>query len=125
MARVKTVHRRRPQEGPAIVAHKPSQPPRRKRRFRPGTVALREIRKYQRSTNTLIAKLPFNRLVKEIIQERSAHLRIQVTAVAALQEACEAYLTGLFEDGNLLAIHSKRVTLMSRDLKLAKRIRGI
>lgn len=93
-------------------------------RYRPGTVALREIRRYQKSTELLIRKLPFQRLVREIAQEHKADLRFQSTAVAALQEAAEAYLVSLFEDVNLCAIHSKRVTIMVRDIQLARRIRG-
>lgn len=93
-------------------------------RYRPGTVALREIRRYQKSTELLIRKLPFQRLVREIAQEAKADLRFQSTAIAALQEAAEAYLVSLFEDVNLCAIHSKRVTIMVRDIQLARRIRG-
>lgn len=93
-------------------------------RFRPGTVALREIRKYQKSTELLIRKLPFQRLVREITQEFKVDLRFQSNAIIALQEACEAYLVGLFEDTNLCAIHAKRVTIMPRDIQLARRIRG-
>eukprot|EP00798_Chlamydomonas_sp_ICE-L_P015598 gene15598-biopygen24628 len=79
-------------------------------RYRPGTVALREIRKYQKSTELLIRKLPFQRLVREIAQDFKTDLRFQSSAVLALQEAAEAYLVGLFEDTNLAAIHAKRVT---------------
>ncbi|XP_057728559.1 histone H3.3-like [Arachis stenosperma] len=93
-------------------------------RFRPGTVALREIRKYQKSTELLIRKLPFQRFVREIAQNFKADLRFQSHAVLALQEAVEAYLVGLFEDTNLCAIHAKRVTIMPKDLQLARRIRG-
>eukprot|EP00358_Blepharisma_japonicum_P005265 CAMPEP_0202945654 /NCGR_PEP_ID=MMETSP1395-20130829/6999_1 /ASSEMBLY_ACC=CAM_ASM_000871 /TAXON_ID=5961 /ORGANISM="Blepharisma japonicum, Strain Stock R1072" /LENGTH=104 /DNA_ID=CAMNT_0049645847 /DNA_START=97 /DNA_END=411 /DNA_ORIENTATION=+ len=93
-------------------------------RFRPGTVALREIRKYQKSTELLVRKLPFQRLVREIAQEYKTDLRFQSSAVLALQEAAEAYLVGLFEDSNLCAIHGKRVTIMPRDMQLARRIRG-
>jgi len=93
-------------------------------RYRPGTVALREIRKYQKSTDLLIRKLPFQRLVREIAHDFKADLRFQSSAVLALQEAAESYLVGLFEDTNLCAIHAKRVTIMSRDLQLARRIRG-
>ena len=81
-------------------------------RYRPGTVALREIRKYQKSTDLLIRKLPFQRLVREIAQDFKSDLRFQGSAVLALQEAAEAYLVGLFEDTNLCAIHAKRVTIM-------------
>ena len=93
-------------------------------RFKPGTVALREIRKFQKSTDLLIRKLPFQRLVRDIAQQYKSDLRFQSQAVLALQEASEAYLVGLFEDTNLCAIHAKRVTIMSKDMILAKRIRG-
>ncbi|GAB4816586.1 hypothetical protein N2152v2_003632 [Parachlorella kessleri] len=107
-------------------------------RYRPGTVALREIRKYQKSTELLIRKLPFQRLVREIAQDfkvggqavlglpapLETDLRFQSQAVLALQEAAEAYLVGLFEDTNLCAIHAKRVTIMPKDIQLARRIRG-
>ncbi|XP_042202148.1 histone H3-like centromeric protein CSE4 [Callorhinchus milii] len=93
-------------------------------RYRPGTVALREIRRYQKSTELLIRKLPFQRLVREIAQDFKTDLRFQSSAVMALQEASEAYLVGLFEDTNLCAIHAKRVTIMPKDIHLARRIRG-
>ncbi|XP_055136090.1 histone H3.3C [Symphalangus syndactylus] len=93
-------------------------------RYRPGTVALREVRRYQKSTELLIRRLPFQRLVREIAQELNAGLRFQSAAVGALQEAGEAYLVGLFEDTNLCAIHARRVTIMPRDIQLARRIRG-
>ena len=93
-------------------------------RWRPGTVALREIRKYQKSTELLLRRAPFQRLVKEIAHSFKNDLRFQSSAVLALQEATEAYLVGLFEDTNLCAIHAKRVTIMSRDIQLARRIRG-
>jgi histone H3 len=93
-------------------------------RFRPGTVALREIRRYQRSADLLIRKLPFQRLVREIAQEYKHDLRFQSTAILALQEAAEAYLVGLFEDTNLCAIHAHRVTIQPKDMQLARRIRG-
>ena len=101
-----------------------------KRRCRPGTVALRDIRKYQKSTDLLIRKAPFQRLVREIAhdvcpcEELRDQLRFQSTAILALQEAGEAYLVGLFEDTNLCAIHAKRVTIMPKDIQLARRIRG-
>jgi len=95
------------------------------RKFRPGTVALREIRAYQKSTELLIPRLPFSRLVKEIAQERaSSGIRFQSSALMALQEATEAYMVQLFEDTLLCAIHAKRVTVMPKDMNLARRIRG-
>jgi len=99
-------------------------PIRKPHRYRPGTVALREIRKYQKTTELLIAKLPFQRLVREIAQGINSNLRFQSISILALQEASESYLTSLFEDTNLCAIHAKRVTIMPKDMRLAQRIRG-
>ena len=114
-----------------VIAHKqakktasPSGGVKKPHRFRPGTVALREIRRFQKSTELLIRKLPFQRLVREIASEFKNDLRFQSSAVLALQEASEAYLVGLFEDTNLCAIHAKRVTIMPKDMQLARRIRG-
>ena len=98
-----------------------------KRRYRPGTRALLEIRRYQKSTNLLIPKLPFSRLIREIatnIIPRGKDLRFQSSALMALQEAAETYLVQLMEDCVLCAIHAKRVTVMPRDMRLARRIRG-
>ena len=97
---------------------------RKHRRYRSGTVALREIRRFQKSTELLIRRMPFQRLVREIAQTYSPYLQFQSGAVLALQEAAEAYLVGLLEDSNLCAIHAKRVTIMPRDIQLARRIRG-
>ena len=97
----------------------------RSHRWRPGTVALREIRRYQKSSELLIKKAPFHRLVRQLAQQNFRHdLRFQSSAINALQEACEGYLVGLFTDANLCAIHAHRVTLQVRDLSLARRIRG-
>lgn len=93
-------------------------------KYRPGTVALREIRKFQKSTELLIGKMPFQRLVREIAQDFKTDLRFQTAAIGALQEASEAYLVNLFEDTNLCAIHAERVTIMPKDIQLARRIRG-
>lgn len=93
-------------------------------RRRPGTKALCEIRKLQKGTQLLVRKLPFQRLVREISLEFGDDLRFQATAVGALQEAAEAYSIGLFEHSNLCAIHAKRVTIMPRDMHLARHIRG-
>lgn len=95
-----------------------------KTRYRPGTIALREIRKYQKSTDLLIPKLPFQQLVREIAQEFKDDLRFRAEAIDALQEASEAFIVGLFQDTNLCAIHAKRVTIYPRDMALARRIRG-
>ena len=93
-------------------------------RYRPGTVALREICRYQKSTELLIRKLPFQRVVREIVQDFKTDLRFRPDAIMALQESAEAYLVGLFEDTNLCAIHAKRVTIMPKDIQLARRIQG-
>ena len=95
-----------------------------KTRYRPGTVALMEIHTYQKSTQLLIHKLPFQRLVREIAQDFKTDLRFQSSAIMALQESAEAYLVGLFEDTNLCAIHARRVTIIPKDIQLARRIRG-
>ena len=100
-------------------------------RYRPGTVALKQIRQYQKTTELLIRKLPFQRLVREIASDSEViksplcgKVRFQSAAIMALQEATEAYLVGLFEDSNLCAIHARRVTIMPKDIQLARRIRG-
>ncbi len=104
----------------AAVAPSPA-----KKRARPGMLALREIRKYQSSGDLLLRKLPFARLVREILTDvTTKEYRWQGLALTALQEAAEAHLVGLFEDSNLCAIHAKRVTLMVKDIQLARRIRG-
>lgn len=96
-----------------------------KRRYRPGTKALMEIRRYQKMTELLIPKLPFSRLIREICTAITPKdLRFQSSALLALQEASEAYLVQLFEDTNLCAIHARRVTIMPKDIRLARRIRG-
>ncbi|KAK0646053.1 histone-fold-containing protein [Cercophora newfieldiana] len=99
-----------------------------KRRYRPGTKALKEIRRYQNNTDLLMAKLPFARLVREIAMQFRPHneeMRWQSQAIQALQESAEAFLVHLFEDTNLCAIHAKRVTIMQKDIQLARRIRGV
>lgn len=94
------------------------------RRYRPGTVALRQIREFQKTTELLIRKLPFQRLVREITQNINTDLRFQSAAMEALQEASEAYLISMLENSNEAAIHSGRVTIFPRDIQLARRIRG-
>jgi histone H3 len=101
-------------------------------RYRPGTVALREIRRYQKSTDLLIRKLPFQRLAREVLQDlnkqghslRFTAERFQATGLLAIQESVEAFSVRLFEDVNLCAIHARRVTIMPKDMQLALRIRG-
>ena len=87
-------------------------------------MALREIRRYQKSTELLIRKLPFQRLVREIAQDFKTDLRFQSSAVVALQEASEAYLVGLFEDTNLSCIHRKRQTIKPVDMQHVLQIRA-
>ncbi|KAI8872124.1 histone-fold-containing protein [Ramicandelaber brevisporus] len=96
-----------------------------KRRFRPGTNALREIRKYQRSVELCLPRLSFARVVREVAQDYGTELRWKADALGALQEATEAFLVHILEDANLCAIHAKRVTLMTKDIQLARRIRGL
>eukprot|EP00798_Chlamydomonas_sp_ICE-L_P017278 gene17278-biopygen26193 len=99
--------------------------PKKPHRYRPGTVALRKIRKYPKpNKDLLIRKLPFQRLVREIAQEIRADIRFESSAMLALQEITEAYLVDLFEDANLAAMHAKCFTVMPRDIRLARRIRG-
>ena len=93
-------------------------------RYRPGTVALREIRKYQKSTELLIRKLPFQRLVKEVCRDlfKTENYRFQSTALLALQEASEIFLVSMFDDVNCIAIHGKRVTIQVKDILIWKRL---
>ena len=98
---------------------------RKPRRFRPGTVALREIRKYQKSTDLLIRKVPFQRLVREVCREFKQELRFQSTALLALQEAAEAYLVNMFSQCNDICNHAKRMTLQKKDVLLWKRLHNI
>ena len=93
-------------------------------RYRAGTVALQDIRHFQKTSALLIRKLPFQRLVREIAQDFKTDLRFQSAAILCLQEAAEAYLVRLFDDANLCAIHARRVTIMPKDILLARRIRG-
>ncbi|XP_053577969.1 histone H3-like centromeric protein A isoform X1 [Bombina bombina] len=99
----------------------------RRHRYRPGTRALMEIRKYQKSTELLLRKAPFSRLVREVCMVYTHGLSYswQSMALMALQEAAEAFLVRLFEDAYLCSIHAKRVTLYVQDIQLARRIRGI
>ncbi|CAL2050857.1 unnamed protein product [Caenorhabditis brenneri] len=93
-------------------------------RYRPGTVALREIRHYQKTTKLLIRKLPFKRLVLEITHEYNTMLRYQSSAMNILQRAAEEHITEIMEAANQCALHAKRVTIMPKDIQLARRIRG-
>jgi len=95
-----------------------------RKRYKPGEGALREIRKYQMSTELLLRKLPFSRLVREITEKITpVPIRFQALAMECLQTAAETYLVQLFEDANQCTIHAKRVTLFPKDMQLALRIR--
>ncbi|KLU84280.1 histone H3-like centromeric protein cse-4 [Magnaporthiopsis poae ATCC 64411] len=125
----KTVGGKRPSAASRASDVMPGDPvPQRKaRRYKPGTLALKEIRRYQKSTDLLMRKLPFARLVREValsMRPADEGFRWQSMAILALQEAAEAFLVHLFEDTNLCAIHAKRVTIMQKDIQLARRIRG-
>lgn len=96
----------------------------RKNRMKPGTVTLREIKKYQKSIDMLLPRASFQRLVRGITMDMDHTLRFQSQALHALQEATESYIVGVFEDTNLCAIHAKRMTVMKKDMDLARRIRG-
>jgi len=133
MARTKHSPRNTPSKKAAVLAAMTAQrnrdevekKARKTHRYRPGTVALREIRKYQGSSDLLIKCRPFQRLCRQVTAEVcSPGIRFQSVALLALQEAAEAYLIGLFEDTNACAIHAKRVTIMPKDIQLARRIRG-
>lgn len=99
-------------------------PSKAKRRFHPGTVALREIKRYQRRSDSLIQRAPFLRMVREIVHAHNPEYRMQPAAVVALQEAAEAYITGMLQESNLAAIHAKRTTVTGNDMKLVRHIRG-
>ena len=143
MARVKTTAKKMPRSQnvtpaltkPRVVQqmqhrpplHRGKQPksqPKLRKRYRPGTLALREIRKFQRSTDLLIPKRPLFRVIREITDGIKPGLRYQGKALLALQEALEAYVVRLMEDSLLCCIHAKRVTLMPKDIQLTLRIRG-
>ena len=93
-------------------------------RFRPGMMALKEIRHYQKFMGFLIRKLPFQRLVREIAIVVAQEMQFQSSVLLVLQEAAEAYLVGLFKDTNLCTIHTRHVTILPKDIQLARRIRG-
>jgi histone H3 len=104
-------------------------PLKKKKLFRPGEKALREIRQYQRSTDHIVRKAPFMRVVREILTDEARHrlvreVRIQSDAVEALHEAAEAFMVSVFEDTNLCARHGNRSTVMPKDMQLAMRLRG-
>ncbi|XP_066574384.1 histone H3-like centromeric protein A isoform X1 [Amia ocellicauda] len=125
--KARTPQRREPAQIPVSPKRRSAsrESPPRRRRFRPGTRALMEIRRYQKSTELLLRKGPFSRVVREVCQMFRVDLKWQAIALSALQEAAEAFLVRLFQDAYLCTIHAKRVTLFPRDIQLARRIRGI
>ena len=112
-AQLRTIHEVRMQ-GRLVKPH----------RYRVGTAALKDIRHFQKTSALLIRKLPFQRLVREITKDFKTDLRFQSAVILCLQEAAEAYLVRLFDDANLCAIHAPRVTMLPKDIQLARRIRG-
>ena len=96
----------------------------RKNRYRPGQAALREIKKYQKQTDLVIRRMPFQRLCRDIAREFVPEVRFQPSTLQALQECTEMYIAGLFEDTQLCTLHAKRVTVYQKDMMLAQRIRG-
>lgn len=110
--------------GDGIIEQQTQTKERKPHKYRPGTVALRQIRSYQRAVNLLIPKLPFQRLCRDIAKDIRPDLRFQAAAVEAIQESAEAYIISVFEDANLCAIHARRVTMMARDIRLARRLRS-
>jgi histone H3 len=118
------IYKRKKTTKPNIRKSYDANKPPKKHKYRPGTVALREMKHYMKSTDLLIRKLPFQRLVRDIAKDFKTELRFQSSAILALQEAVEAFLVGRFEDSNLCAIHAKRVTIMVKDMQLAKRVKN-
>jgi histone H3 len=97
----------------AIAVRKPH-------RWHPGMVALREIQKFQKNTDLLIRKAPFQHLVRKIaLKFGKRDLRMQSTADLALQEAAEYFMVDVFSDTKLCAMHGKRVTIMNKDMVLS------
>lgn len=97
---------------------------RKKIRYKAGTVALREVKRYQKSMDCLLPRAPFLRILKQIAKEHNDEMRWNSQAVQALQEAAEAYIVGVFEDTSLCAVHAKRQTILKKDMDLARRLRG-
>merc|ERR1712157_152012 len=95
-----------------------------KLRYKSGMVALKEIRRYQKSTETVVRKAPFQRMVRDFTSKIRDDMRYQAQCLSALHEAFENYIVGLFEDGLLAANHAKRVTVMPRDINIVGKLRG-
>ena len=95
-----------------------------KRKFKPGTVALREIRKIQKSGALLVKKAPFQRLVRAEVAPMKSSCKFKPSALAAVQEAAEAYATSTLEGAVMLQLHRKRKTLIKKDIEYVRRIKG-
>lgn len=95
-----------------------------KLRYKSGMVALKEIRRYQKSTENVVRKAPFQRMVRDITSKIRDDMRYQAQCLSALHEAFENHIVGLFEDGLLAANHAKRVTVMPRDINIVGKLRG-
>ena len=95
-----------------------------KRKYRPGMRALRDIKMYQRSTDLLLPKIALYRVIKEMTAKIFPDARYSNAAINAIQNCVESHMIGLFEDTNLCAIHAGRATIMTKDMRLARRIRG-
>lgn len=121
MARTKKPARQWIVKTPLVKANPTGLP---KKRYRPGAMALNDIRKLQKTTTPLILKLPFQRLVREIARQHISGIRFESAALETLQEAAESYLTGVLYDTNLFALHANRLTIYPKDLQLALRIKG-
>lgn len=115
---------KKPRKQPVIQIAQDRTTRKKKHRYRPGTVALRDIRRYQKSTELLIRKLPFQCAVRGIAHQIQKNLRFKPEALIALQHATEAWVVGLFEHTNLCAIHAERQTVMPKDIRLVRQIRG-
>ena len=125
MARTKvTLERKAPAAAAkAVAATKAPAGAKRAFRFRPGTQSLREIRRYQKSVLNLLLRLPYQRVVREVAQDYAPDMRFQASALAAMQDSTEAHLVSMLRDANAVAIHSKRVTVDAKDLKLVRELR--
>lgn len=93
------------------------------RYHKPGVMALKEIYRYQKSTDLLIKKMPFRRVIRELAREINPELRFRSVALQTIQECAENFLVKLCEDSKLVAIHAKRVTMMAKDLLLILKIK--
>lgn len=103
---------------------------RRRRRYKPGTVALREVRRYQRGTDLLIRRLPYQRFVRSVADTHASGtnnaegLRFQGAAIDLLQEASENYLISCLIDAKKLSAHANRIGVNKRDIAMVLEVRN-